>query len=226
MKDNLTLHLTLHSTVFREAVCRFLEQKAQRTEDTLSDRFRRRKAAKLRSLSEQIGATNHESQAIYTLYATAKAAGLYRDSDAEFQPSPSQNKLLARLGGSPESPMAGTTLEEMVSGGVFDFIEGTRQKSGEAAERLREAAQQIKALEARVADREEIAEKLGVTERALTNTEQERDKLAEQVDKLGERLGAVEGGKSESRKKAERKVVEGHPGVYIRETAEGPAYVV
>jgi DNA repair exonuclease SbcCD ATPase subunit len=118
--------------------------------------------------------------------------------------------------------MAGTSLEEMVSGGVKDYIEQQQQKSQEAAERLREAAEEIRDLEARVADRNELAERLGVIERTLERTENERDKLAASVEDLGRQLGAIEAlGDQPARAKDTKKKVPGEDNLYSRELAGG-----
>jgi hypothetical protein len=188
----LTLNLTLHSTAFREAVRRHIEEKAKITGEAVSAVHGGRQVAALRGLAELIGATSSEDQHMVILHATAKATGRYSDAKAKFEPSPRQKTLLARIGQLQDTPSASVSLEELCSGGVADWVDLQGQRNSETSARLQEAAEQIRELEARVADLDEKAKGRADAERKLASAEHERDHANKLVDELRERLGARE----------------------------------
>jgi hypothetical protein len=219
MSDKLTLHLALHSTVFREAVYEVISEKAEVTREAFGTTSKGQ-AATLRNLAEHVRALNHESQPLYTLYVIAKADGRYREG-GEYEPSPNEKKILGNIGTYPAlTPTAAVSLEEMAAGAVANFIENQDRRVGEAVERWNQAADEIRQLEERVADRDEVAEKLGVAERTLERAEAERRKLTAQVEELRERLVTA----PEKPRKADWKAIESYTGVYGKEQAEGLVY--
>jgi hypothetical protein len=228
--DKLTLHLTLQSTAFREALRRSIEEKAERTQEAVNSIIGRRQAATLRSLAELVGTTSHEDQHMVILYEVAKATGRYADARPEFTPSPRQPTLLSRIGQTQDTPTAAASLVELATGGVADWVEQQRQKASETTEALNRAAREIRDLETRVADRNEIAERLGVAERALADSESERKKLSGSVEELRQRLGARETPeKAEKPRRTNLMKQTGEPahkGIYFNEGEEGRIYEI
>lgn len=198
------------------------------------------RTAALSTLADHIeGSLDNESQSLVALAAIANAwPGSRWSAREDFDPTPSQSRMLLRLATlryGATAPPPEVSVDELLTGAIFDFVEAVEQERRGAARKLQEAqVERNKAVE-KLADLTESDDECTALRNQLDAATEECNELRQVVEAQRELLeieysppepsspesSTPESSTPESPDTPRRVKVEGETGIYENPKADG-----